>query len=339
MRFFETKWPALLLWPFSLLYGSVVQVRNWLYDRGLLQQHRLHCTVISVGNIRVGGTGKTPTVLCLAELLQERGLLVGILSRGYGRTSRGPVWVSDRKGVLVGPEDAGDEPFLMARALDVPVLVDSDRVRGGRMMLDRYDLDVIILDDAFQHRRLYRNVDIVTMAGNRDVGNRWCLPAGPLREFRRNLRRADVVWINQTARVDVRMHEARSCEIVAHYEPDSMVDGSGRVLPVQLSGTRVLAFCGLASPERFRNTLEQLGATVHSLIPFPDHHRYQDRDLDRLERQFSESGCEWMMTTEKDWVKISNGRDLGSHWRCLRVRLVPVDPDQVSRTLCATVGC
>jgi tetraacyldisaccharide 4'-kinase len=338
MRLFETKWPALLLWPFSLLYGSIMQIRNWLYDNGLLKQHQLNCTVISVGNIRVGGTGKTPTVLCLAEFLRARGLMVGLLSRGYGRTSEGPVWVSDGRDVLVGPEGAGDEPLLMARALDVPVLVDSNRVRGGRMMLERYDLDVIILDDAFQHRRLYRTMDIVTMAGNREMGNGWCLPAGPLREFQRNLRRADVVWINQTV-PHVKGHETRTDEIVARYEPDSIVDGSGRVLPVTLSGKRVLAFCGLASPERFRNTLEQLGAVVHSLMSFPDHHRYQDRDLDRLEQQFRESDCEWLITTEKDWVKISNGRELATHWRCLRVRLVPIDPDQVSRALRAAVSC
>ncbi len=200
MAFFDTKWPAALLWPLSRLYGSAIGRRNRRYDTGQAAASRLPSPVISVGNLVVGGTGKTPTVVFLARWLQERGKKVCVISRGYRRKSKGLVLVADGERICSTAELSGDEPILLAQELPgAVVVVDADRVEAGRYAIQRFKPDLILLDDGFQHRRLHRDLDIVTFKGVQDLGNGWLLPAGPLREPAASLDRADLFWFNGPA--------------------------------------------------------------------------------------------------------------------------------------------
>ena len=197
MRFFEKKWPAVLLWPLSVLFSALTCLRNRAYDLALLPQHRLDTPVYSIGNITVGGTGKTPTVLFIAHWLQRRGLRVCVLSRGYGRKGKEPVNLNAGALNHYSPDRAGDEPLLLAQRLpDTPILVDADRLRSGRLAQQRFHPDVILLDDGLQHRRLGRAADIVTLRRQAPFGNGFLLPAGPLRESPHRLRRCSLVWLN-----------------------------------------------------------------------------------------------------------------------------------------------
>ena len=197
MGYFDTRWPALLMRPLAGLYGLAIGRRNHRYDSGAAEVFRLDRPVISIGNIVVGGTGKTPTVLYLVRWLQHQGQKVCVLSRGYRRRSRGMVVVSDGERIRAGVEEAGDEPMLLAQQLPgAIVVVDSDRVRAGRHALQHFRPDLFIIDDGFQHRRLHRDLDIVTFKEEGDLGNGWMLPAGPLREPLKALGRAGLLWFN-----------------------------------------------------------------------------------------------------------------------------------------------
>ncbi|MBC7187723.1 MAG: tetraacyldisaccharide 4'-kinase, partial [Calditrichaeota bacterium] len=195
---FATKWPAALLLPFSLLYLFVTWLRNFLYEAGVLRQWKLPCAVIAVGNLTVGGTGKTPMVELIARTLRDRGKRVCVISRGYKRRRRGLVVVSDGHQTLAGLEHSGDEPLMLAKKLQgVPVIVDRDRVRAGRLAIERFGAQVLVLDDAFQHRRLRPDISVVLVDAMRGFGNGWLLPAGPLREPASRLAAATVVVLTR----------------------------------------------------------------------------------------------------------------------------------------------
>ena len=187
---------SLLMVPFSFLYGTAVALRNWLYNRGIKVSHRLDCRVISVGNLSVGGTGKTPMVECFARRLHGDGRGVAILSRGYRGKGKGTVIVSDGVNLLVDDRYAGDEPYLLASRLrSVPVIVNRDRVKGAEKALHRFHSKYLILDDGFQYRRLQRDLDVVLV--DFQSSPQRLLPAGPLREPWRNLRRADLIFLTK----------------------------------------------------------------------------------------------------------------------------------------------
>ncbi len=337
MRFLENRWPAALLLPFSLLYGLVMSVRNYCYDWGILKIQRLLCPVISVGNVTVGGTGKTPTVAFLARYFLSKGKKVCILSRGYGRVSGGTVIVSDGERILASVQEAGDEPFLLAKSLaGVSVIVDEDRVRGGRIAEIRFKPDVILLDDGFQHRRLHRDLDIVTFKSSRPLGNGFVLPAGPLRERLRHLKRADCLWINGDAMggVDFRKLTGQGKKVInARYVPSGIVDALGRRFPADLAGGRVFAFCGLANPFGFKNSLIQAGATIERFLRFSDHHFYSAHDIETIKKAFGESRADCIMTTEKDWVKLPKEMNYEAHWKYLIIDIRPDDPAQLESML------
>jgi len=337
MPFFENKWPAILLLPFSLLYGITMAARNFCYDHGFLKSHRLRCPVISVGNITVGGTGKTPTVAFLAKYLLGKGKKVCILSRGYGRTSHGPVVVSDGNQMLASVQEAGDEPYLLAKKLpDVPVIADRNRVQAGQMAVSLFNPDVIFLDDGFQHRRLHRDLDIVTFKSSKPLGNGLVLPAGPLREFVHNLKRADCLWINgkdsYVADIAKRIGQGQQL-ITARYSATGIIDAHGGQLPVNLFGTRVVAFCGLANPSAFKNSLEEAGAVVEQFLTFPDHHFYSIRDVERIKHTYEESRAEIILTTEKDWVKLPKEVYYDARWKFLAIEIITNDLERLDAVL------
>lgn len=295
-------------------YGLGVRFRNALYDRGILRIRRLPVPVVSVGNLTVGGTGKTPLVIHLAEFLRDQGKRPAILSRGYGGRPRGPVEVvSDGKRLLSEPVICGDEPYMMARRLpDVPVLTGPERFLTGRAAVDRFGANVLLLDDGFQHRRLYRDADILVVHARRPFGNGRLLPRGPLREPLESLRR--VRWVIRTGpgpvdgeqEVPLSLPGYGRRPLRALHQPARLVrvaDGE-ILLPGFLEGKKVCAFAGIGSPEAFRRTLESLGCKVSPFLAYPDHHRFSPEDLGEI-RRAAAGEASWCVTTEKDAARLA----------------------------------
>lgn len=310
---------ALLLFPLLLIswiYGLVVSIRIKLYRGGLLKQAQLPCKVISVGNITLGGTGKTPMVAHLARGIQKNGVRVGIVSRGYKglKEDEGGV-LSDGGNIYMTPAEAGDEPFMLAKMLvDVPVLVGRNRYEVGFYAYERFGLDVLILDDGFQHLGIKRDLDIVLIDTRRGFGNGHLFPRGPLREPLRGLRRASFLVLSKTdsskpmGKIEGVLRDLAPAVPLCHsrYKPDYLMEASsGRVFPPQfVQGKKTVAFAGIADPDYFIYLLEELGAEMVKEVRFPDHHRYASKDL-RMMREYRDI-AEVFVTTEKDYVKLQD---------------------------------
>ena len=298
----------------SLPYGAAVLARNRLFDSGALPQQDVGCPVVSVGNLTVGGTGKTPMAIRVAGMLRDRGMRPAVLSRGYGGSSAaGVLVVSDGRQLLAGPEEAGDEPVLIARRLPgVPVLAGAKRAVTGRYARENFGADVLVLDDGFQHRWIRRDLDIVLLDSREPLGNGFLLPRGPLREPPEALERAGVVVLTRSEERGDALGGPLAGLVAGRpvlrtrIRPTRLIATDGAELPLShLAGRRVFAFAGIARPESFRRTLEGLGADVAGFRALPDHHRYGAEDVRRIERAFDETGAEILVTTEKDGVKLS----------------------------------
>ena len=307
-------WWNLLLFPLvciSWIYGVVIRVRQMLYRRGLFKTRQLPCKVISVGNITLGGTGKTPLVIALACELLKRGITVGILSRGYkgAREKHGGV-VSDGTRIHLTPAEAGDEPFMLARLLSgVPVLVGKKRYTKGIYAHERFGMDCLILDDGFQHLGIKRDVDIVLIDGRRGFGNGRLFPRGPLREPLRCLGRASMLVLTKAgpspALEGILRHHAPAAPLHhSRYKPAFLREAaSGKRVSLQaVCGKRVFAFAGIADPAYFVYLLKELGADVVKESHFPDHYNYELADLSMLREQGKT--VDLSITTEKDFVKL-----------------------------------
>ncbi len=314
------------LYTCSLIYGGIVRLRNVLYDSGVIETKRLPCPVVSVGNLTVGGTGKTPMVIMLATLLKDKGYRPAVLSRGYGGEKSGKIdVVSDGECILLGPDEAGDEPVLIAASThQVPVLTGADRFTSGQYAVDYLKADVLLLDDAFQHRRLHRDLNILLLDAARPFGNGSILPRGPLREPRSALNRADMVVLT---RMDEKNQSPLESDLErefpgmpvfkAVHRPAGLCkirfpslggrdEREGEIIlsPDFLKNKRVFAFAGIAQPDSFKKMIESLGAEIAAFRAFPDHHRYSATDMDDILRASRESGAEIILTTEKDGVKL-----------------------------------
>ncbi len=317
----------------SIPYRGAVAARNRLYDRGILRQEKLPCPVVSVGNLTVGGTGKTPTVILLAAMLREKGYRPAVLSRGYGGSARaGVTIVSDGKRILTGWRQSGDEPILIAGAAPgVPVLTGPKRILTGRAAVERFGADVLILDDAFQHRALHRDLDIVMLDAARPFGNGYLLPRGPLREPQEALRRAHLLVRTGGAEMAAPPEGVPPLPVFRGvHRPRGLVDAAtGHMEPlVALRGTKVLGFAGIGFPEAFRQSLTALGAEVVAFQPFPDHHPYTLPDLEALRRQAGENGAGRLITTEKDGVRLADFPDFLVGVSLLRIGMdiTPAEP-------------
>ncbi|TSA44650.1 MAG: tetraacyldisaccharide 4'-kinase [Deltaproteobacteria bacterium] len=324
--------PALLR-TLSLPYGSIVAARNRLYDQGLLKQQKLPCPVISVGNLTVGGTGKTPMVIFIAHILKDHGYRPAVLSRGYGGSARSPInVVSDGNRILMGWREAGDEPILIARAAPgIPVLTGSRRILTGRAAVETFGADVLILDDAFQHRSLFRDIDMVLLDAARPFGNGFLLPRGPLREPPNSLRRADIIIRTGEGENGEPLREAASLpSFRAIHKPQGLVAGeTNRIETVAaLLGQKVFAFAGIGYPEVFRRSLMELGAAVVGFQVFPDHHPYDLSDINNLRRLAAESGAARIVTTEKDGIRLVDFPDFLAEISLLRIamEITPAGP-------------
>ena len=304
-----------LLYFLSLVYGSLVRLRTAAYKVGLFKTRRLPCRVISVGNITVGGTGKTPTVINVASLMEKHGRRPLVLSRGYGRAEETSIAVvSDGNSVLLDTASGGDEPLMIANRLrTVPVVVGRDRFRSGVFACGQFRPDCIILDDGFQHLRLGRDLNIALIDAGDPFGKGRLFPAGILREPLPALRRADVIVITRVeqesdiSRIKETLGKYTAARVyTARYAPrDFEAAVSGEVLPLEaVRGLRVFAFAGIARPGSLDSLLGSLGAVVAGTARFPDHHVYTDADLERVLRSAAECKATMVITTEKDTVRL-----------------------------------
>jgi tetraacyldisaccharide 4'-kinase len=305
-----------LLQPFSVAFRLGVALRHTGYERGWFKTHRLARPVVSVGNLTVGGTGKTPLVACVAKMLLHRGWKPSILTRGYGRNSKAPMIVlppgADRR---ADAQEIGDEPALLARALpEVPLVICADRFRGGQAAEERFPVDAHILDDGFQHLALARDVDILVLDATETLSDRQLLPAGRQREPLSALPRAQVVVITRTDSADPQPLE----ELVLKVHPAARVFRSltilsgwtdalrGEAIAIEaIRARKTAAFCALGNPRAFFADLRRWGFNLVAEDAFPDHHVYTGEEIQQLVAEARRKGAAALLTTQKDAVKFS----------------------------------
>ncbi|QQY07855.1 MAG: tetraacyldisaccharide 4'-kinase [Candidatus Xiphinematobacter sp.] len=320
-----------VLWILSAITFLWVRFRLALFQRRIFRRRSMGCLVISVGNLTVGGTGKTPVVEMLAHQLQARGRKVAILSRGYKSAPKPlfrrilekvfyntqffvPRVVSDGKTLLLDSRIAGDEPFMLANNLrGVIVLVDRDRVRSGLFAIKHFGADILLLDDGFQYLKMCRAVEIVLIDSEAPFGNEFLLPRGTLREPAKHLCRATHILITKCTREDNSLLIARirklnrTAEIVecTHCPRHLINTWTGEARPLKfLEGLPVGSLCGIAVPESFVNALETLGARVRLTRTYPDHHCYSVKEVQAFIRRCAQCNLQAILTTEKDAVRI-----------------------------------
>jgi len=319
-----------MLYGLSFVYRGIVQLRIWLYRKRLMRERTLGCLVISIGNLTVGGTGKTPVVEKFARALQAGGRRVAILSRGYKSkklpllkriwhelTNRAPYQpriVSDGRSILLDSRMAGDEPYMLAVNLkDVIVLVDKNRVASGRYAIETMGCDTLLLDDGMQFLRLKHRLEIVLIDRQAPFGNEYLLPRGTLREPAGNLLRASYIFITkstgqgneeliQRIRKYNRTAEIIECSHQPRYLEHTL---SGERLPLEwLRGKHVGALSAIAAPKSFEDGLKRLGAKVELSRQFTDHHRFTEREITGFLKRCGNRALDAVITTEKDYVRL-----------------------------------
>jgi tetraacyldisaccharide 4'-kinase len=315
-----------LLDQFSKVFTGITRLRAWSYRTGLSRRYPLGCQVISVGNVTVGGTGKTPVVEILARTLRDEGRKVAILSRGYRKKERPflerllgrekaepPRIVSDGNRVLLDSELSGDEPYMLASNLPgVVVLVDKDRVKSGRYAISRFGCDVLILDDGFQYMRLKHTHEIVLVDSTNPFGNGHLLPRGILREDARNIRRADFIFITKSdgdtelLRARLRRMNPRAeiteCRHCPRYYKNV---NTGEILPLEkVRGMKVVSLAGIAAPISFETSIRRMGGQILANERYSDHYRYKQQDILDVVNEAADLGADAIFTTEKDAVRL-----------------------------------
>jgi tetraacyldisaccharide 4'-kinase len=308
------------LLPLRLLYGAAMRARLALYQKGVLASFDLGVPVISVGNITTGGTGKTPVVAWLAEALAQDHLRVCILTRGYGRREADRrVLVSDGVSVLADASTGGDEPRLLAEMLTgaAAVVSDRDRVAAARWARENLGSEVFVLDDGFQHLRVRRELDIVTIDATNPWGGGHLLPQGRLREPPASLKRADIIIITRAEQTTDSNSLKREVEQLSGRKAFIARTRTGAVRPLNYqqhgassppSAYRVAAFCALGNPQAFFKHLGRSGFDLTHTQAFTDHHSYTQSDVERVVREAKASGAEALLTTAKDGVKLRSLR-------------------------------
>jgi tetraacyldisaccharide 4'-kinase len=300
----------LVLRAASFSYAGILRLRALSYRLGLLRSRRLPCPVISVGNIALGGTGKTPTVAWIADYLMRRGRKVAVLSRGYGGSAAGELRVvCDGTAILLPPEEAGDEPCLLAARLPgLIVVIGADRYQSGMLALETLRPDVVLLDDGFQHLKLQRDLNILLLDARNPMAGGWTLPAGMLREPPAAAERADLVLYTRCPEEGPRpdlfpgkpscwtKHQFSGIVPLAGGEPETLPSAAG---------CRVMAFAGIADPEAFYAGLEQAGVSLVTTLSFPDHSPYGAAELAAILRLQTASRSTVLLTTQKDAVKLA----------------------------------
>jgi tetraacyldisaccharide 4'-kinase len=326
-----------LLFCLSGVYGPLIRLKTGLYRQGHLKARRLACPVICIGNITLGGTGKTPMTIYLARLLVKLGLRPAVLSRGFrGRSERRGGIVSDGRRLFLGVEDAGDEPLMMALNLPkVPILVGRNRYQSGIQAVGKFKANILLLDDGFQHLALKRDLDLVLLDWKRPMGNGWLFPRGVLREPPAALRRAHVLILTRSEdgvgtaadRLDEcniwkgiptfkTRHKPYIAHIVAGREREPSKSGFAIIpekgqnpfaddkLDPAFKLKKGYAFSGIAQNRAFREGARRMGLQLSGYSEYPDHHPYDLRDLAEIHAQAGKSGARFLITTEKDFVRL-----------------------------------
>ncbi len=335
-----------LLRLLSLLYGKAVLFRQGLFRIGILRQKRLAQPVISVGNLTLGGTGKTPAVINIAGVLLKHRKHPAVISRGYGRRDESEVLaVSDCSGVIADARTGGDEPVLIgSKLIGVPVVVGSNRFKAARFAYEKFGIDTVILDDGFQHIGLRRDLDIVLIDAADPFGSGKLFPAGILREPLSGLRRAHVVLITNVDSCDdleslkrtLRRHTGGRI-FTSRHAPAGLIDIiTGEVKPLTaLRGSRVLVFAGIARPISFVTLLRSLGADIKAEVRYPDHYGYKKSDLAGLFQTAADEKISVIVTTEKDAVRLKVLKPEGI-W-ALRIELKVVENEEWEALLLSKV--
>lgn len=303
----------ILLIPFSLIYSAVIFFRNKFFDAGVFRSYKVSKPVISAGNITTGGTGKTPMVILLSDYFLSKGKKVGIISRGYKRSSKKPVLVCDGININDNTKEAGDELIMTANELmkkfkgSFFIAADSDRIQAAEFLINRFNPDVIILDDGFQHRKIKRDLDIVLLDSHNFNNNRFLynftLPSGILREGFDSLRRADLIIQNnkhEELKVISELKIFKKEIFLMRYKSEYLIDNKNVILNHR--GRNAIVFSGIADEESFINMIKAEGIRIKETMKFSDHHNYTEAEIEFLKKRHS--GDEIFITTEKDFVKI-----------------------------------
>jgi len=311
------------LYLLSLIYGLIVRILIFIYR---LRPYRLNCKVISVGNITLGGTGKTSLVILIAKYLKQQGHRVAILSRGYKR--RNP------KSQIPNPnyDDMGDEPYMLKMNLkDVPVIVDSDRVRAAKLAIRDYAVDTVILDDGFQQWRLKKDLEIVTIDAICPFGNRKLIPRGILRQPLSTLKQSDIFVLTKT---DLARDIGEIKDFLTQINPAAPIIesihsplyfykmGTNEIIDKgALPGKRVILFSGIGQPHSFEGLIQGLGMKIGLSFRFPDHHNYTQRDLEKIAKSSKDENVDMIITTEKDAARLSQLSAISSRLSVLVLRI------------------
>lgn len=319
------------------IYLLLLRTRYFLYNLNIVKSGSLDCQVVSVGNITAGGTGKTPVVRFLAEALYKKGKRVVIVSRGYGADNQEPLIVSEGRGPLVDVKTAGDETYMLSQLLpQIPLVIGKDRLEAGRLAVNKFQPEIILLDDGFQHWRLERDLDIVVIDALNPFGFNRLLPRGLLREPLTALKRAGVFIISKAdylspermkeIRRTLQFYNREAIILTSSYCPSYLrilQTGGGAINLTpesndylaqktkfleleEIKGKRVLAFSGIGNPDSFVKSLEGIGARVVERVNYPDHYRYNEEDFKRLSNRVQSGGIDYVVTTEKDAVKFTS---------------------------------
>lgn len=306
----------IILSPLTFVYALIIRVRNYLFDKGFFNITRVNAFVISVGNLTVGGSGKTPAVIFLAEILKKYSKKIGILSRGYGRNSYGYIYVSDGNKIFTTVDECGDEMYLVSDELKVPTAVSERRVVGAKRLISNSGVNIILLDDAFQHRWLYRNLDIVMidqrfLLKTNNIEQK-ILPLGLMREPFESLERADVIIINrkfsEKADIPEKLSDKFKDKIVflGYYLATGIYDVKSHheFTMEEFQGQKSLVVCGIARPHSFLSVLENNHIDIRNKKLFPDHKNYTLKEIQDIRKKFYDTNANCVLTTQKDAVKL-----------------------------------
>lgn len=301
----------------SVIYKMITRFRNYLYDIFFLKVHKVNgVKVVCIGNITVGGTGKTPAVQYFAKKYLELGYKVAIVSRGYkGRRKRDPFVVRDYERIMGTVKTSGDEAMLHSNKLEIPVIVSKNRFEGALLASKVYACDLVILDDGFQHRKLWRDKDVVLIDATNPFGGEKILPQGRLREELKGLERAkefiitkaDLVPKEEIDTIKDRLSIYNKLVSVASHGPKSLYNSKNKELKLEsIKGKKVLLFSALANPQQFTETIKKYNPKEIEVISFKDHHLYKVKDYELIRNKAKEFGAQLIISTEKDYVKFKD---------------------------------
>ncbi len=310
------KYLVEILSPFAVPYSAIVSFRNFLFEKGIFSEEKVNAKVISVGNLTVGGSGKTPAVVYVTKLLKRNNIKVGILSRGYGRNSKGFKLVSDGENLLLSVNKSGDEIVQVAEECKVPAAVSEKRVLGAKKLIAETGVEAIVLDDAYQHRWIARDLNILIFDQRflmkRDSIEQKTLPVGRMRESFSAIDRADIILINRKFNAKRELSKkfkdlmANKQIHYGYYKSAGLIDVKSEQLYslTEFKGQKSLVVCGIARPFSFLKVLEDNNIDIKNRMLFKDHKEYSEKEVQQIRKTFYDTNSQSVITTEKDFVKL-----------------------------------